>query len=89
MSNIQRASDGSASGPGPPARVLCALGWKGGAPPATKKREVTVDNDRVISTLNRLIETVKDGEQGFTTAAEGLTDPQTKALYQHFSRDRA
>jgi uncharacterized protein (TIGR02284 family) len=48
-----------------------------------------VDNDRVISTLNRLIETVKDGEQGFKTAAEGLTDPQTKALFLQYSRDRA
>ena len=48
-----------------------------------------MDNDKVISTLNRLIETVKDGEQGFKTAADGLTDAQTKSVFQQYSRDRA
>jgi uncharacterized protein (TIGR02284 family) len=43
----------------------------------------------VISTLNSLIETLKDGEEGFRTAAEGLTDPQAKAVFQQYSRERA
>ena len=43
-----------------------------------------MDNDQAISTLNSLIETLKDGEEGFRTAAEGLTDPQTKALFQQY-----
>ena len=30
-----------------------------------------MNNDKAISTLNNLIETCKDGEQGFRTAAEG------------------
>jgi uncharacterized protein (TIGR02284 family) len=47
-----------------------------------------MDNDTLISTLNGLIETCKDGEQGFRTAAEGLTDPQTKSEFQNYSRDR-
>ena len=32
-----------------------------------------MSNDKAISVLNNLIETCKDGEQGFKTAAEGLT----------------
>ena len=46
-------------------------------------------NDKAISVLNNLIETVKDGEQGFRTAAEGLKDPQTKSLFNDYSRQRA
>lgn len=48
-----------------------------------------MDTERVISILNGLIETVKDGEQGFTTAADGLKDPQVKSLFQQYSRQRA
>jgi uncharacterized protein (TIGR02284 family) len=48
-----------------------------------------VENTKVISTLNRLIETLKDGEQGFKTAADGLTDQTSKALFEQYSRDRA
>jgi uncharacterized protein (TIGR02284 family) len=45
-------------------------------------------NDNVISTLNGLIETCKDGERGFKTAAEGLKDAQVKALFEEYSRQR-
>jgi len=48
-----------------------------------------MDNTKVISTLNSLIETLKDGEEGFRTAGEGLTDPQAKAVFQQYSRERA
>lgn len=48
-----------------------------------------MDNDKVISTLNNLIETCKDGEQGFRTAAEGLRDVQTKTIFQEYARQRA
>jgi uncharacterized protein (TIGR02284 family) len=47
-----------------------------------------MDNDRVMSVLNGLIETCKDGELGFKTAADGLADPQTRALFQQFSLQR-
>jgi uncharacterized protein (TIGR02284 family) len=46
-------------------------------------------NDNAISVLNNLIETCKDGEQGFKTAAEGLTSPDIKAQFMQYSRDRA
>lgn len=45
-------------------------------------------NDKTISTLNGLIETCRDGEQGFRTAAEGLKNPQTKSLFIEYSRQR-
>jgi uncharacterized protein (TIGR02284 family) len=48
-----------------------------------------MDSGKVISTLNGLIETLKDGEQGFQTAAEGITDSQMKSLFQQYSRQRA
>jgi len=48
-----------------------------------------MQNDKAISVLNNLIETAKDGEQGFKTAAEGLTDAQTKALFNEYARERA
>jgi uncharacterized protein (TIGR02284 family) len=48
-----------------------------------------MDTERVISVLNGLIETCKDGEQGFKTAAEGLKDPQVQSLFQQYSRQRA
>ena len=34
------------------------------------------DNDNVISTLNNLIETCKDGENGFRAAADGVKDSE-------------
>jgi uncharacterized protein (TIGR02284 family) len=48
-----------------------------------------VQNDKAISVLNNLIETCKDGEKGFRTAAEGLKDAQTKSLFNEYSRQRA
>ncbi len=47
-----------------------------------------MDKDKAVSTLNNLIETLKDGEQGFRTAADGLTNPQTKSLFEQYSRER-
>jgi uncharacterized protein (TIGR02284 family) len=38
-------------------------------------------NKETISTLNDLIETCKDGEEGFRTCAEDLHDPQLKITF--------
>jgi uncharacterized protein (TIGR02284 family) len=38
-------------------------------------------NDDIISTLNDLIETSKDGEEGFRTCAEDVKDAQLKTLF--------
>ena len=46
-------------------------------------------NDDVISTLNGLIETCKDGQEGFQQAAEGVENSQLKSLFYEFSQQRA
>jgi len=46
-------------------------------------------NDDVISTLNGLIETCKDGQEGFQTAAEGVERSDLKTLFYEFSQQRA
>jgi len=40
-----------------------------------------MDNDEVISTLNDLIETSKDGEEGFRNCAENASDPELKSFF--------
>jgi uncharacterized protein (TIGR02284 family) len=42
-----------------------------------------MNNDEVISTLNDLIETSKDGEEGFRTCAQDISDPQLKTLFMN------
>jgi uncharacterized protein (TIGR02284 family) len=47
------------------------------------------DNDNVISVLNNLIETCKDGQNGFQTAAEGISKSDLKSLFYQYSQQRA
>ena len=47
-----------------------------------------MDTEKVVDTLNNLIETCKDGEQGFKTAAEALTDPKARTIFEQYSRER-
>ncbi len=49
----------------------------------------SVSNDDVISTLNNLIETCKDGQEGFKQAAEGVQDSQLKSAFYEFGQQRA
>jgi uncharacterized protein (TIGR02284 family) len=42
----------------------------------------------VITTLNELIETAKDGELGFQTAADAVTDAELKRLLVGYARQR-
>ncbi|MFN6962801.1 MAG: ferritin-like domain-containing protein [Pyrinomonadaceae bacterium] len=46
-------------------------------------------NDDVISTLNNLIETCKDGQEGFRQAADGVERSDIKSLFFEFSQQRA
>lgn len=46
-------------------------------------------NDDVISTLNGLIETCKDGQNGFKTAAEGIERSELKTVFYEFSQQRS
>jgi uncharacterized protein (TIGR02284 family) len=45
-----------------------------------------MDKDDVISTLNDLIETSKDGEQGFRSCAEDISDTQLKTFFSNRSQ---
>ena len=43
----------------------------------------------VISTLNGLIETCRDGQEGFRTAAEGVKSAELRELFHGYARQRA
>lgn len=43
----------------------------------------------VVSTLNHLIETCRDGQEGFRTAAEGVRRADLRELFGRYSRQRA
>lgn len=43
----------------------------------------------VISTLNSVIETLKDGQEGFRQAAEAVKDSQLKTLFNELSLQRS
>jgi len=55
----------------------------------TPENTETASNDDVISTLNNLIETCKDGQEGFQQAAEGVTNSQLKSLFYEFGQQRS
>jgi uncharacterized protein (TIGR02284 family) len=38
--------------------------------------------------IDSLIETLKDGQEGFKQAAEGVKDPRLKSLFEEYSRQR-
>lgn len=48
-----------------------------------------MDNDNVISTLNGLIETCKDGQEGFRQAAEGVERSDLKSVFHEYAQQRA
>jgi uncharacterized protein (TIGR02284 family) len=43
----------------------------------------------VISTLNTLIETCRDGQEGFRTAAEGVKDSELRELFRRYELQRS
>ncbi len=46
-------------------------------------------NEEVISTLNELIETCRDGQEGFRAAAGGVGGAELKRLFHEYSQQRA
>jgi uncharacterized protein (TIGR02284 family) len=50
---------------------------------------MATDTDDIRSTLNNLIETLKDGEEGFRTSADKLKDPSLRSEFQNFATQRA
>jgi uncharacterized protein (TIGR02284 family) len=43
----------------------------------------------IISTLNSLIETLKDGQEGFKQAAEAVKDSDLKSIFSEYSLQRS
>lgn len=46
-------------------------------------------NDDVISTLNNLIETCKDGQEGFKQAADGVDRSDLKSIFYEYAQQRS
>ena len=44
---------------------------------------------QTISTINTLIETLKDGQEGFREASEAVQDPTLKSLFNEYSLQRS
>ncbi len=44
--------------------------------------------DTLASTLNHLVQTCRDGEQGFQVAAQGVDDPNLKHLFESYAQQR-
>jgi len=47
------------------------------------------EQKEIISVIGDLIQTLKDGQEGFKEAAEGVKDPQLKSLFNEYSRQRS
>lgn len=45
--------------------------------------------EQAVSTLNNLIETCRDGQEGFKTAAEGVNNSELRELFYAYSQQRA
>lgn len=48
-----------------------------------------MDKQQTISTLNELIETCRDGENGFRVAADHIPDPDIKTLFTTYAQQRS
>ena len=48
-----------------------------------------MDNDKVISILNDLVETCRDGQTGFQEAAENAQSPELKEFFNKVSLERS
>jgi uncharacterized protein (TIGR02284 family) len=49
---------------------------------------MTDHHDQTVHTLNRLIETCRDGEEGFRTAVDGIAEPMVKSLFEQIACQR-
>jgi uncharacterized protein (TIGR02284 family) len=50
---------------------------------------MTQKTDKATSVLNDLIETCKDGQEGFRSASEGVSDSNLRTLFLQYSQQRA
>lgn len=52
-------------------------------------KTTTMTPDEVISSLNNLIETCRDGQKGFQTAAEGVDSSSLRSAFTQYAEQRA
>ena len=57
--------------------------------PIVPTTQGTDSNSDTISTLNGLIQTCRDGQEGFKVAAEGIERSELKTVFYEFSQQRA
>lgn len=50
---------------------------------------MTLDNEKTVSILNELLETCKDREQGFRTAADAVENSELQALFTSYAEQSA
>jgi uncharacterized protein (TIGR02284 family) len=53
------------------------------------RKERSMEQTNAIRVINDLIQTCRDAEEGFRTAAGAVNDPHVKALFDRFARQRA
>jgi uncharacterized protein (TIGR02284 family) len=56
---------------------------------AARDRRYMTNQKEIISTINDLIETLKDGQRGFKEAADAVSNPQLKSLFGEYSQQRS
>ncbi|HYD82419.1 MAG TPA: DUF2383 domain-containing protein, partial [Opitutus sp.] len=49
---------------------------------------MNISNDKNISVLNDLIDTCKDGQQGYATAAKDAKDAELARVFSHYAAQR-
>ncbi|MGH9754167.1 MAG: PA2169 family four-helix-bundle protein, partial [Blastocatellia bacterium] len=49
---------------------------------------MAIRNEDVISVLNNLIETCRDGQNGFQSAVEGVNAPDLRGLFEQYAHQR-
>jgi uncharacterized protein (TIGR02284 family) len=47
------------------------------------------EQKEIMSVIDDLVETLKDGQEGFKQAAEGVKDPQLKSIFSQYSQQRS
>src|SRR5439155_8729451 len=63
--------------------------WRGTRDHVLVRIRGMAQQKEIISTVNGLIETLKDGQRGFKEAAEAVKDPQFKTLFNEYSLQRS
>ncbi|KAA6431946.1 PA2169 family four-helix-bundle protein [Rufibacter glacialis] len=57
--------------------------------PPTKTETMDNAQDKALNTLNDLVETARDGQKGYETAAGAVDNPSVKAELERFAQQRA